>query len=63
MGTRGDKSYGELTFRKALETSNNLVTLKVGLDLGLNSVNEFLYKIIFIIQTPLPKFIRLFWNL
>ena len=37
-----DKSYGELTFRRALETSNNLVTLKIGLDLGLNSVNEFL---------------------
>ena len=30
-----DKSYGELTFRRALETSNNLVTLKIGLDLGL----------------------------
>ena len=42
-----NKSYGELTFRKALETSNNLVTLKIGLDLGLNSVNEFLNKINF----------------
>ena len=42
-----DKSYGELTFRRALETSNNLVTLKIGLDLGLNSVNEFLDKINF----------------
>ncbi len=42
-----NKSYGELTFRRALETSNNLVTLKIGLDLGLNSVNEFLNKINF----------------
>ncbi len=42
-----NKSYGELTFRRALETSNNLVTLKIGLDLGLNSVNEFLDKINF----------------
>ncbi len=42
-----NKSYGELTFRRALETSNNLVTLKIGLDLGLNSVNDFLYKINF----------------
>ena len=42
-----NKSYGELTFRRALETSNNLVTLKIGLDLGLNSVNEFLNKIDF----------------
>ena len=30
-----------MTFRKALETSNNLVTLKIGLDLGLASVNSF----------------------
>ena len=36
-----DKSYGEMTFRKALESSNNLVTLKIGLDLGLSSVNGF----------------------
>ena len=42
-----NKSYGELTFRRALETSNNLVTLKIGLDLGLNSVNEFLEEINF----------------
>ena len=42
-----NKSYGELTFRRALETSNNLVTLKIGLDLGINSVNEFLNKINF----------------
>ncbi len=42
-----NRSYGELTFRRALETSNNLVTLKIGLDLGLNSVNEFLDKINF----------------
>ncbi len=42
-----DKSYGELTFRRALETSNNLVTLKIGLDLGLNSVNQFLDTINF----------------
>ena len=40
-----NKSYGELTFRRALETSNNLVTLKIGLDLGLKSVNQFLDKI------------------
>ena len=36
-----------MTFRRALETSNNLVTLKIGLDLGLNSVNKFLDKINF----------------
>ncbi len=42
-----NKSYGELTFRRALETSNNLVTLKIGLDLGLDSVNSFLDKINF----------------
>ncbi len=42
-----NKSYGELTFRRALETSNNLVTLKIGLDLGINSVNEFLNKLNF----------------
>ena len=42
-----NKSYGELTFRRALETSNNLVTLKIGLDLGLNSVNNFFDKINF----------------
>ena len=42
-----NKSYGELTFRRALETSNNLVTLKIGLDLGLNSVNNFLDEINF----------------
>ena len=42
-----NKSYGQLTFRRALETSNNLVTLKIGLDLGLKSVNEFLDKIHF----------------
>ena len=30
-----------MTFRKALETSNNLVTLKIGLDLGLPSVTSF----------------------
>jgi penicillin-binding protein 1A len=47
-----DKSYGELTFRRALETSNNLVTLKIGLDLGLNSVNEFLDRINFYSNTP-----------
>ncbi len=46
-----NKSHGELTFRRALETSNNLVTLKIGLDLGLNSVNEFLDKINFYNQT------------
>ena len=42
-----NKSYGELTFRRALETSNNLVTLKIGLDLGLNTVNKFLDEINF----------------
>ncbi len=42
-----NKSYGELTFRRALETSNNLVTLKIGLDIGLNSVNKFLGTINF----------------
>ncbi len=42
-----NKSYGELTFRRALETSNNLVTLKIGLDIGLNSVNKFLDTINF----------------
>ena len=42
-----NKSYGELTFRRALETSNNLITLKIGLDLGLNSVNNFLEDINF----------------
>jgi penicillin-binding protein 1A len=34
-----------MTFRKALESSNNLVTLKIGLDLGLSSVNSFFNKI------------------
>ena len=29
-----DKSHGEMTFRRALENSNNLITLKIGLDLG-----------------------------
>ena len=47
-----NKSYGLLTFRRALETSNNLVTLKIGLDLGLNSVNEFLDKIKFYDNSP-----------
>ena len=28
-----DKSHGEMTFRRALENSNNLITLKIGLDL------------------------------
>ena len=40
-----NKSYGKMTFRRALESSNNLVTLKIGLDLGLNSVNNFFNKI------------------
>tara|TARA_B100001093_G_scaffold1668_1_gene1665 strand:- start:2630 stop:4930 length:2301 start_codon:yes stop_codon:yes gene_type:complete len=40
-----NKSYGEMTFRKALEKSNNLVTLKIGLDLGLPSINNFFNKI------------------
>jgi penicillin-binding protein 1A len=34
-----------MTFRRALETSNNLVTLKIGLDLGLPSVNSFFNKL------------------
>ena len=36
-----DKSYGEMTFRRALENSNNLITLKIGLDLGINKVSKF----------------------
>ena len=40
-----NKSYGNISFRKALETSNNLVTLKIGLDLGLNEINNFFNKI------------------
>ena len=40
-----DKSYGSMTFRRALETSNNLVTLKIGLDLGLTNVDNFFNKI------------------
>ena len=40
-----NKSYGKMTFRRALESSNNLVTLKIGLDLGLNSVNDFFNNI------------------
>ena len=40
-----DKSYGEMTFRKALENSNNLVTLKIGLDLGINKVSNFFEQI------------------
>ena len=47
-----NKSHGELTFRRALETSNNLITLKIGLDLGLNSVNQFLEKINFYNTVP-----------
>ena len=50
-----NKSYGELTFRRALETSNNLVTLKIGLDLGLNSVNNFLEKINFYSTNTSPE--------
>ena len=41
-----------MTFRRALETSNNLITLKIGLDLGLNSVNQFLEKINFYNNLP-----------
>jgi len=40
-----DKSYGEMTFRKALEDSNNLITLKIGLDLGINKVSKFFEEI------------------
>jgi penicillin-binding protein 1A len=36
-----DHSYGEMTFRKALENSNNLITLKIGLDLGINQISNF----------------------
>ena len=36
-----DQSYGEMTFRKALENSNNLITLKIGLDLGINQISNF----------------------
>ena len=36
-----NKSYGNISFRKSLETSNNLVTLKIGLDLGINKINNF----------------------
>ena len=36
-----NKSYGQMTFRNALETSNNLVTLKIGLDIGLPKINDF----------------------
>jgi len=40
-----NKSYGQMTFRNALETSNNLVTLKIGLDVGLQKINNFLNDI------------------
>ena len=40
-----DKSHGEMTFRRALENSNNLITLKIGLDLGLNKISNFFEKI------------------
>jgi penicillin-binding protein 1A len=40
-----DKSYGEMTFRRALENSNNLITLKIGLDLGINKVSKFFEEI------------------
>src|SRR6056300_1442489 len=40
-----DQSYGEMTFRKALENSNNLITLKIGLDLGINQISKFFEKI------------------
>jgi penicillin-binding protein 1A len=30
-----------MTFRKALENSNNLITLKIGLDLGINQISNF----------------------
>ena len=40
-----NKSYGKISYRKALETSNNLVTLKIGLDLGLDKINNFFNKI------------------
>ena len=30
-----------MSFRRALETSNNLVTLKIGLDIGLDEINKF----------------------
>ena len=40
-----DQSYGEMTFRKALENSNNLITLKIGLDLGINQISKFFEEI------------------
>ena len=40
-----NKSYGQMTFRNALETSNNLVTLKIGLDIGLPKINDFFNRI------------------
>ena len=40
-----DKSHGEMTFRRALENSNNLITLKIGLDLGINKISKFFEKI------------------
>ena len=40
-----DKSYGEMTFRRALENSNNLITLKIGLDLGINKISKFFEEI------------------
>ena len=40
-----DKSHGEMTFRRALENSNNLITLKIGLDLGINKVSKFFEEI------------------
>ncbi|MDA9656018.1 PBP1A family penicillin-binding protein [Alphaproteobacteria bacterium] len=40
-----NKSYGKMSFRRALETSNNLVTLKIGLDIGLDEINKFFNNI------------------
>ena len=40
-----DKSHGEMTFRRALENSNNLITLKIGLDLGINKISKFFEEI------------------
>ena len=34
-----------MTFRKALENSNNLITLKIGLDLGINQISKFFEEI------------------
>ena len=34
-----------MTFRRALENSNNLITLKIGLDLGINKISKFFEEV------------------